>query len=76
MSLTNNIVHYFGSGTDFSYKRSFATSDRSEILRLMEERRQIPIHLKSALNDTVEGFTKTLDFLINAREILADTETN
>lgn len=63
-SVRKNIVHYFGSGTDFSQSHMFVTGNKKEISDLMNERRQIPNNLKSAMHNTIKGFKHTLDFLI------------
>lgn len=67
-----NIVHYLGSGTEFSYQLIFSSSDRTEVEYLMEERRRIPITLQSALRNSIEGFMRTLDFLIFAGPLLPE----
>lgn len=75
--LTNtrkNIVHYFGSGTEFMHEVIFS-SDRKEVETIMDERRGIPVILQSALNHTIEGFMRTLDFLLYAGSLLTEAES-
>lgn len=64
-----NIVHYSSTGTDFRYAHFKSTTNEEEIIKLMEERRNLPNFFKEAIDDTIKGFQNTLDFLIYAQEI-------
>lgn len=63
-SVRKNIVHRFGTGTEYSHRQMFSVSNKKEITDLMKERRQIPNNLKSAMHNTIEGFKHTLNFLV------------
>jgi len=59
-----DIVHYSSTGTDFQFEHISSATNRERMEELMRERRDLPKFFKKAIEDTLEGFENTLNFLI------------
>lgn len=62
------VVHYFSSGTNFQHDHIFSSTDLDKLTEIIEERKSIPDFLKSCIYETIDGYTRTLDLLINAQK--------
>lgn len=63
-----NVVHYFSTGTNFQHEHIFSASDLEKLKKIVDDRKSIPNFLKSNIEDTIEGYIKTLELLKNAQE--------
>lgn len=64
-----NIVHYQNMGTEFKMDHLDSPTDEEQIKELFKERTNIPTYLKKAIDSTIEGYQKTLDYLIDMHEV-------
>ncbi len=63
-----NVVHYYSTGTNFQHEHIFSATDLEKLKKIIAERKGISDFLKNNIEETIEGYTKTLELLKSAQE--------
>lgn len=63
-----NIVHYNTTGTEFKMNHLNSASNEQKMTDLFEERCNIPNYLRGAISNTITGYSRVLDYLIEIAE--------
>jgi hypothetical protein len=64
------VVHYFSTGTNFQHDHIYFSTDLDKLTKIIDERKRIPEFLKKCIDEAIEGYTKTLDFLIDSQKLV------
>lgn len=64
-----NFVHYVSANTEFNYQHLDASKEFTLLSKLIEERANLPDKYLAQLNNTLIGFEKTINFLVEMNAI-------